>query len=96
MKWTGGSPLYLYTTIKNNQTSYQVSTTYRDVSKDPTTTITTLTYGDDVGYIYTDFTYPGELIGNAGETVVSVLDKIKSVLGNYEYFYDIDGNFRFQ
>ena len=96
MKWTGGSPLYLYTTIKNNQTSYQVSTTYRDVSKDPTTTLTTLTYGDDVGYIYTDFTYPGELIGNAGETVVSVLDKIKSVLGNYEYFYDIDGNFRFQ
>lgn len=96
MKWTGGSPLYLYTTIKNNQTSYQLSTTYRDVSKDPTTTITTLTYGDDVGYIYTDFVYPGELIGNAGETVVSVLDKIKSVLGNYEYFYDIDGNFRFQ
>ena len=96
MKWTGSSPLYLYTTIKNNQTSYQLSTTYRDVSKDPTTTITTLTYGDDVGYIYTDFTYPGELIGNAGETVVSVLDKIKSVLGNYEYFYDIDGNFRFQ
>ena len=96
MKWTGSSPLYLYTTIKNNQTSYQVSTTYRDVSKDPTTTLTTLTYGDDVGYIYTDFTYPGELIGNAGETVVSVLDKIKSTLGNYEYFYDIDGNFRFQ
>ena len=96
MKWTGSSPLYLYTTIKNNQTSYQLSTTYRDVSKDPTTTLTTLTYGDDVGYIYTDFTYPGELIGNAGETVVSVLDKIKSVLGNYEYFYDIDGNFRFQ
>ena len=96
MKWTGSSPLYLYTTIKNNQTSYQLSTTYRDVSKDPTTTINTLTYGDDVGYIYTDFTYPGELIGNAGETVVSVLDKIKSVLGNYEYFYDIDGNFRFQ
>ncbi len=96
MKWTGGSPLYLYTTIKNNQTSYQLSTTYRDVSKDSTTTITTFTYGDDVGYIYTDFTYPDELIGNAGETVVSVLDKIKSVLGNYEYFYDIDGNFRFQ
>ena len=62
----------------------------------PAYTMLRLTYGDDVGYIYTDFTYPGELIGNAGETVVSVLDKIKSVLGNYEYFYDIDGNFRFQ
>ena len=25
-----------------------------------------------------------------------MLDKIKSVLGNFEYFYDIEGNFRFQ
>jgi len=24
------------------------------------------------------------------------LDQIKNVLGNYEYFYDINGNFRFQ
>jgi hypothetical protein len=36
------------------------------------------------------------LIGNAGETVVSILDKIKNVLGNYEYFYDVNGNFIFQ
>jgi hypothetical protein len=36
------------------------------------------------------------LIGNAGETVVNILDKIKNVLGNYEYFYDVNGNFIFQ
>jgi hypothetical protein len=36
------------------------------------------------------------LIANAGETVVSILEKIKNILGNYEYFYDIDGNFVFQ
>jgi len=36
------------------------------------------------------------LIGNAGDTVVTILDQIKNTLGNYEYFYDIDGNFRFQ
>ena len=50
----------------------------------------------DIGYIYTDFTYPGELIGDAGTTVTNILDKIKNTLGNYEYFYDIDGNFIFQ
>jgi len=43
----------------------------------------------------TDFTYPGELILNAGETVVSLLDKVVKVLGNYEYYYDINGNFIF-
>ena len=52
--------------------------------------------GDDVGYIYTDFYYPGELIGDAGSSVCDILDKIKNLLGNFEYFYDIDGNFRFQ
>jgi len=52
--------------------------------------------GQDIGYIYTDFTYPGDLIGNAGDTVTTILDKIKNVLGNYEYFYDIFGNFVFQ
>ena len=57
--------------------------------------------GEYIGYYKTDFTYPGaanstELTLNAGDTVVTLLDKIKSVLGNYEYFYDIDGNFIFQ
>lgn len=53
-------------------------------------------YGQDAGYKYTDFTYPGELILNAGDTVVTLLDKIVSTLGNYEYFYNIDGKFVFQ
>ncbi len=53
-------------------------------------------YGQDVGYQMTDFTYPGELVLNAGATVASLLEKIKSVLGNYEYFFDVDGNFVFQ
>lgn len=54
------------------------------------------TYGQDVGYEITPFTYPGELILNAGDTVVTLLDKIVSTLGNYEYFYNIDGKFVFQ
>ena len=53
-------------------------------------------FNDDVGYVYTDFTYPGNLISNIGENVCSVLEKIKNTLGNYEYFYDIEGNFVFQ
>jgi hypothetical protein len=53
--------------------------------------------GADVGYKETDFTYPGELILNAGDSVVSLLDKIVSTLGgNYEYFYDVYGRFIFQ
>ena len=53
-------------------------------------------YGQDAGYKYTDFTYPGELVLNAGDTVVTLLDKIVSTPGNYEYFYNIDGKFVFQ
>lgn len=53
-------------------------------------------YNEDVGYVYTDFTYPGTLISNIGDNICSVLDKIKNALGNYEYFYDVEGNFVFQ
>ena len=48
------------------------------------------------GYVYTDFTYPGQLVSSIGENICSILDKIVSALGNYEYFYDIDGHFVFQ
>ncbi len=53
-------------------------------------------YGQDIGYFETDFTYPGELVFSAGETVTSVLDKIIQTIGNYEYFYDLEGRFIFQ
>ena len=53
-------------------------------------------YNEDVGYVYTDFVYPGELISNIGESITSVLDKICNVLGNFEYFYDVDGHFVFR
>lgn len=52
--------------------------------------------GDDIGYEETDFTYPGELVCAAGDTVVTLLDKITKTLGNFEYFYTIDGKFVFQ
>lgn len=58
--------------------------------------IVKLVYGDTMGYKGVELTFPGDLIAGVGETVVSVLDKIKNVLGNFEYFFDLDGNFVFQ
>ena len=53
---------------------------------------------DFIGYQEVDYTYPTKdyFTLNAGDSVVSGLDKIKSMIGNYEYFYDVDGNFRWQ
>lgn len=59
-------------------------------------TIAKVEYGETAGYRLTDLTYPGELISNIGETLTSILDKIKQMLGEFEYFYDIDGHFVFQ
>ena len=59
-------------------------------------TIVKVQTGDVVGYRTTTLTYAGDLIANVGETFVSVLDKIKNMLGDYEYFYDLDGNFIWQ
>ena len=53
-------------------------------------------YGQDIGYKETEFTFPGELIFEAGSVVTDVLDKIIQTLGNYEYFYDLEGRFIFQ
>ena len=53
-------------------------------------------YNEDVGYVYTAFTYPGTLVSSIGDNICSVLDKVKNTLGNYEYFYDVEGNFVFQ
>ena len=33
-------------------------------------------YGDEVGFEYVDFVFPGQLTSNIGDTVTSVLDKI--------------------
>ena len=55
-----------------------------------------VSYGEDAGYEETPFTYPGELTLDVGDTIVDLLDKIVDVLGNYEYFYNLDGQFVFQ
>lgn len=59
-------------------------------------TIAKLKNGDTAGYRLTNLTYAGDLIAKAGETITSVLDKIVQMLGDFEYFYNIDGQFVFQ
>lgn len=53
-------------------------------------------YGQTCGYRYTDITYAGDLILGVGEPITAMLDKLVAMLGNWEYFYDVDGRFVFQ
>ena len=93
MKWVGSSPLYVIKDAEGGTVQYTPTTNAAEIGS---RAYTMYEYGSDIGYIYTDFIYPSELIGDAGSSVCDILDKIKDTLGNYEYFYDIDGNFIFQ
>lgn len=89
VRYVGSTPLYYDTSTD----FYTLNKNYADLS---TGTWKIFEYNENVGYVFTDFVYPGELQSGIGENVCSVLDKIISILGNYEYFYDIKGNFIFQ
>ena len=91
MRWTGNTPLYLVPQ-NNNATAYLPQL---DTPSDMTGVIV-VKNSEDAGYILDDFVWTDELAANAGETVVSILDKIKQALGNYEYFYDAYGRFHFR
>lgn len=86
MKWNGKNSIFL---IEDGNNVYLSNTK-------PAENYTEFIYGQDIGNTSEPFVYPGTLECNAGETVVSVLDKIKNALGNYEYFYNLDGQFVFQ
>lgn len=55
-----------------------------------------ITFGQTAGYRTTDLVYAGDLIASAGDSLTSILDKIKNMLGDYEYFYNLSGQFVFQ
>ena len=86
MKWSGKTDLYLITDKNYFTTNKPEDDVEYSVFK----------YGDDIGYINEPFVYPGTLECKAGETVAIVLDKIKNTLGNFEWFYDVDGRFIFR
>lgn len=60
--------------------------------------VKSVTYGDTVGYRLTNLTYPTsqDLILNAGASITQMLDSIINILGEFEYFYDLEGRFVFQ
>lgn len=88
VRWLANDPVWI---VRSKQGGFVLTT------EEPTETARAkYGFNDNIGYQYVDFTYPGELSSTAGETVVSILDKIKKALGNYEYFFDTDGVFHFQ
>lgn len=86
VKYMGSNPIY----FNDSYSSFNYS------KEDEGGYIHECVQGQDIGYRVTDFTYPGELILKAGDSVVTLLSKICETLSNFEYFYDIDGNFHFQ
>lgn len=79
--------------------SSEKSPTYFKINGEPggqTYTCVKIDYGKTIGYTETDLTYPGDLIGNVGESFTSILDKIVKMLGYFEYFYDLEGHFVFR
>ena len=55
-----------------------------------------VSYGQTAGYRQTDLIFAGDLIAKVGESITSVLDKIKNMLAEFEYFYNLEGQFVFQ
>lgn len=53
-------------------------------------------YDETIGYRLTDLTYAGDLILGAGSTITQMLDALVKMLGEFEYFYDLDGRFNFR
>ena len=97
MKWNNPNyPVYTKVNMDGSHGIYEYETNLTDEQKNELGWIMK-NYGEDIGYTYTDFTWPEEeLVGGIGETISSILDKIINLLGNYEYFYDIYGKFHFR
>ena len=91
VKYIGTNPIYL--TIDEDTGDYDDFTT---VQPSESVKYVEKNYGDLIGYKITNLVYPTELITNVGDTITAVLDKICNVFGNFEYFYDVNGNFIFQ
>ena len=98
IQWEDSHPLYIYE--KENEKNpalkqYQPSM-IANLSGYNSKNTKKYIAGQDIGYTLEKFTYPGELIAQQGQSVCDILETIKNTLGNYEYFYDVNGNFIFQ
>ena len=98
MKWNSASyPLYRYIYYDGQEEVESIELTMDPSSLPDPSAAEVLSYGQDVGFVYTDFIWPqDDLIGDTGNSVCDILDKIRDLLGNFEYFYDLDGKFIFR
>lgn len=76
--------------------SVDASPVYLDSERVNKCLMAKIEYGQTAGYRTTDLVYAGDLIGNIGESLTSILDKIRNMLTEFEYFYNVDGQFVFQ
>ena len=79
--------------IGNNETATKIKFSS---SSDKEYYVVKVEYGQTAGYHEIALVYNTDLIMKAGENVVGLLNKITTMLGDYEYFYDVDGKFIFQ
>ena len=79
---------------KHPTTFYSDRVNRSDISKQ--FYLSKVTEGMDIGYRITDLTYTGDLITNLGDSLTTMLDKVIEMLGEFEYFYDLNGHFVFQ
>lgn len=96
VRYQGSTPIHFYDGPDNDGALSSPRGNYVIADSAPEGFGKTFYKGEIVGYLETPLTYPGELIMGIGSTVTKVLDEIVNALGNYEYFYDVDGNFHFQ
>lgn len=101
MEYIGSSPIHFATRDTDNGGYERLGTGSFIVSGNLTAAQKrhykdTYVKGDNVGYKETPLTFPGELIQKGGSTVTNVLDEIVKALGNYQYYYDVDGIFHFK
>ena len=86
----------LDTLMEDSDYYIQPSLFYMEGDNDNRYYITKIQYGQTAGYRTTRLVFAGDLIATTGDSIASILDKIKNMLGEYEYFYDVEGRFVFQ
>lgn len=101
VEWNNSeSQVYIWSKTNGNTNDYQLTfTSTTPTGYNQNDLVGTFHKGDVIGFKYIDFTYPDKEKGlscSAGQTVTSILDKIIQVLGNFEYFYDVQGHFIFR
>lgn len=97
VKWIGDESLGILKKTQDGSTQIELASPKpEDEDIEPGIEVEEYKKGASIGYVYETFYFDKEFSIQAGAVVTSVLDKIKSYLGNFEYYYDTQGKFIFQ